>query len=554
MTDRQLDLPGIPRIPEERARRYREAGWWRPETLDEMILKRASAAPHRCALVAEGRRTTYGELAALIGRAVRRLRAVGIKRGDTVVVQVPNSREYVVLVLALMRLGAPPVLTMSSLREYELDRIMGLVRPSAIAIPRRVRRFDHLGMVRDLKPRHPYLGKTLIVDGEATDPDVVDFTGLCDPPVGDEPPADGRTGASPRDAALFLLSSGTTGAPKLIARTHEDYGYVIRTTTRIAALSAESVYLAVMPATHTFVLAYPGILGTLAAGGAVVLGSPEDPRKVLQTVQQERVTHCAAVPGLVKQWLALLRQEPYDVSSLEVLQVGGARLDPATAAQAKAELGCSVQQVYGMSEGLTNYTRLDDPDEVVLFTQGRPASPADEILIVDEDDKPVPAGEVGQLLTRGPFTVAGYYRDEAATKRAFTADGFYRTGDLVRLRPDGNLEVVGRIKNVINRGGEKICAEELEELVQQLPGVAAVAAVPMPHPGFGEIVCLYVVPDGENPPDLGAIRRHLESRGLARYKLPERLELLDTMPLIGVGKINRTELRERAAALAAKAG
>lgn len=553
MTGLRLDLIDIPRIPEERARRYREAGLWRSETLDEMILTRASATPDRCALVAEGRRTTYGELAALVGRAERRLRAAGVNRGDTVVVQVPNSREYVVLVLALMRLGAPPVLTLPSLREYELDRIIGLVRPSSIVIPRRVRRFDHLGMVQKLKPRHPYLVRTLVVDGEAAEPDVADLTGLCDPP-GDDPPAEGRGAASPKDVALFLLSSGTTGSSKLIARTHEDYGYVIRTTTEIAALSADSVYLAVMPATHTFVLAYPGVLGTLAAGGTVVLGSPEDPRKVLRTVQEERVTHCAAVPGLVKQWLTLLEQEPYDVSSLKVLQVGGARLDAPTAARAKAELGCSVQQVYGMSEGLTNYTRLDDPDEVVFSSQGRPASPADEIVIVDEDDAPVPAGEVGQLLTRGPFTVAGYYRDEAATKRAFTADGFYRTGDLVRLRPDGNLEVVGRIKNVINRGGEKICAEELEELVQELPGVSAVAAVPMPHPGFGEIVCLYLVPGGENAPDLGDVRRHLESRGLARYKLPERLELLDAMPLIGVGKINRTELRERAAALAAGVG
>jgi len=305
----------------------------------------------------------------------------------------------------------------------------------------------------------------------------------------------------------------------------------------------------VMPATHTFTLAYPGMLGTLAAGGTVVLSSAEDPRQALELIQRERVTHTAAVPALVTQWLNVLHAEHYDVSSLAVLQVGGARLDAALAERAKRALSCVIQQVYGMSEGLANFTRLDDPDEVTFASQGRPACTDEEILIVDEDGRPVPAGEVGQLLTRGPATVAGYYRDAVATEQGFTADGFYRTGDLVRLRPDGNLEIAGRIKNLINRGGEKISPEELEELAGELPQVAAAGAVPMPHPIYGEAVCLFVAAAGDQPPGLRDIRRHLQARGLARYKLPERLEIVDAMPRIGVGKLDRATLRERAAAL-----
>lgn len=533
-------------MPADRARRYREAGWWRPETLDAVVLRHARTRPEACALVAGDRRVSHGELATLVDRVAGRLVAMGIGRGEPVVVRLPNSIEYVVLVLALIRIGAPPVLTTPTLGERELDRVLELTRPSVIAVPGRTRRFDHLAMVSELRARHPSLTR-VFVPGGGEGPEVADLSRLCDPASGEPAEVPGNT--DPGDIALMLLSSGTTGPPKVIARTHEDYGHVIRSTSAVAGLGESgenTVYLAVMPATHTFVLAYPGVLGTLAAGGTVVLDSAEDPRRTLELIQRERVTHTAAVPGLVTQWLSAQAAEPRDLSSLRVLQVGGARLDPDLAKRASSELPCVLQQVYGMSEGLANYTRLDDPPEVILGTQGRPACPDDEIRIVDENENPVPPGTVGQLLTRGPSTIAGYYRDAEASARAFTPDGFYRTGDLVRLRPDGNVEVTGRIKNLINRGGEKICAEELEELVRQMPGVSAACAVPHPHPVHGEIVCLFVVAD-EPRPDLREIRRYLETRGLARYKLPERLEHIDAMPLIGVGKLDRAALRERAA-------
>jgi 2,3-dihydroxybenzoate-AMP ligase len=549
----------FPRVPPERARAYREAGWWRPELLDAVLLRHAEREPGKCALVAGERRLTYGELAATVEGLAGRLRGLGIGPGDPVVVQLPNTVEYVALVLALLRIGAPPVLAVPTLGEYELDRILGLTAPVAVAVPGRNRRSDPPAMVRRLRLRHPSIAHLLVAGGSPDGPDVVELTRSCAPDKAED--TGGSTGPSaaggnpagsvkPGDAALFLLSSGTTGPPKLMARTHEDYGYVVRATSAVAGVSADTVYLAVLPGTHTFVLAYPGIMGTLAAGGTVVLGSAEDPRRALELIQRERVTHTAAVPGVVTQWLGVLRTDHYDTGSLAVLQVGGARLDAPVAAQARATLSCVVQQVYGMSEGLANYTRLDDPDEVTFTTQGRPASPGDEVLIVDDNEQPVPPGQIGQLLTRGPSTVAGYFRDAESTGRAFTRDGFYRTGDLVRRCPDGNLQVTGRIKNLINRGGEKVSAEELEELVRDLPQVAAAGAAPMPHPVYGETVCLFVVPADGASPELREIRQHLQSRGLARYKLPERLEHLDAMPVIGVGKLDRGALRERAAAIA----
>jgi 2,3-dihydroxybenzoate-AMP ligase len=234
-----------------------------------------------------------------------------------------------------------------------------------------------------------------------------------------------------------------------------------------------------------------------------------------------------------------------------VLQVGGARLADELARRVKPVLGAALQQVFGMAEGLLNYTRLDDPDEVVCTTQGRPLSPADEVRLVDDLDQDVPPGEPGSLLTRGPYTPRGYYKAAEQNARAFTADGWYRSGDICRMTPDGNLVVEGRDKDMINRGGEKVSAEEVENLVYQLPAVSQVAAVAMPDPVLGERVCLYVVPRPGATVTLEEIRAAMEERGVARFKLPEHLVLVDELVSTKVGKIDKKALR---ADIAAKLG
>jgi 2,3-dihydroxybenzoate-AMP ligase len=198
-----------------------------------------------------------------------------------------------------------------------------------------------------------------------------------------------------------------------------------------------------------------------------------------------------------------------------------------------------------MGEGLLNYTRLDDPDDVLIGTQGRPLSPADEVLVVDADGRPVPAGEAGELLTRGPYTIRGYYRAEEHNTRAFTPEGFYRTGDVVRADAAGNLTVAGRMKDLINRGGEKISAEEIENLLLGHPSVSNAAAVAMPDAVMGEKVCAYVVlRPGAEPLGLDGLRDYLAGRGVARFKWPERIETVGSLPLTKVGKVDKKALRE----------
>lgn len=516
--------------------------------LDELVLRHSSRLAHKCAAVAGERRLTYGELALAVDHAAEGLRRRGIDVGDTVLVQLPNDLEFLVLVLALMRLGAPATLALPALREYELDRIARLAKPVAIAVPRRLRRFNHLALARRVKENHPSVRFILVTDGDGADEDLSRLCGLAERRADPAFRQGGHARANSSTPALLLLSSGTTGPPKLIAHSHEEYGYVIRTTAALAGLSEDSVYLAVMPVNHSFALSYPGILGTLAVGGSVVLDSIGDPHRPLELIERERVTHSAVVPGVAAQWLDAARESRHDLASLQVLQVGGAKLSASVATEIQRSFDCRLQQVYGMSEGFASFTRLDDPDPVAIETQGRSASPGDEIAVVDESETPVSAGERGELLTRGPFTVAGYYRDPDATARSFTADGFYRTGDMVRLLPSGNIVVVGRIKNVINRGGEKVCAEEVEAMVLEHPEVKAAATIGMPHPLYGEAVCQFVVRDKSCDLTIQELRRFLQSRGLASFKLPERLEVVDSLPVTGTGKVDRGALREEIAA------
>ena len=502
-------------VAADRAATYRKHGWWSPEMLDDLVLRQATVQPDRCAAISAERRLSYAELASAVDRTTQRLRCIGIQAGERVLVQLPNDLELLVLVLGLVRLGAPPVLAMPALREHELRHVLGVTRPVAMAIPRSFQRFDHLAMAERLRDENSSVRLLLVAHGDPARH--TDLSRLCfgrgfDAEGEDSP----STGAAHRegkadssraatDNALYLLSSGTTGPPKAIPRSHEAFGHVVRSSAAVSGLSAQSVYLALMPATHSFVFGHPGILGTLAAGGTVVFATSDDPQHVFSLVEREGVTHTALVPALAAQWLSVAQAAgsgPADtravraLSSLRVLQVGGARLDAGTADRIQQVLGCRVQQVYGMSEGLLHFTRLDDADEVVTQTQGRPASPGDEVLVVDEDGEQVAPGGVGELITRGPSVIAGYYGDPEANRRAFTNAGYYRTGDLVRLHPSGNYVVAGRTKDVINRGGEKIAADELEELVLRHPQVHDAAAVAMPHRLYGEAVCLYVVPAG----------------------------------------------------------
>nr|WP_318784646.1 AMP-binding protein [Actinomadura algeriensis] len=487
--------------------------------------------PGRIALVAGDERLSYADLDRRADRAAAGWLRLGVRRGDRVVVQLPNSAGFVVTFLALVRIGAAPVLALPAHRESEIGYLCELAGARAYAAADRDGAFDYRVMARALPVEH------VVIEGDAQE-----FTALADvdaDPVEIERP-------DPATVGVFLLSGGTTGLPKLIPRTHRDYVYNLEASAEVCGFGGRTVYLVVLPAAHNFALACPGILGVLATGGTVVLAPSGSPDEAFPLIERERATVCAVVPPIALLWLDAVSWAEEDVSSLELLQVGGAKFAAERAAEVPGTLGCRVQQVFGMAEGLLNYTRLDDPRELAEGTQGRPLSPADEIRIVDGDGADVAPGEIGELLTRGPYTLRGYYRAPEHNARSFTPDGFYRTGDLVRRLPSGHLVVEGREKDQINRGGDKVSAEELENHLLAHPAVHDAAVVGLPDPMMGERTCAFLVVR-DTAPTLPEIKEFLRGRGLAAYKFPDRIETVDTFPRTPVGKISKKELAARLA-------
>jgi 2,3-dihydroxybenzoate-AMP ligase len=517
---------------------YYAKGYWEGRSLGAHLSTAAAATPDAVCLVDGDVRLSYRELMARADGAAIRLRSLGLRPGDRIVVQLPNCWEFVAFTVACLRLGLLPVMATLASRWREIAAAAALAEARALLVPGVVKEFDHEAMAHAIAAETPSVEHVLVL-GPPARPSSVDARALC----AAAGPFDG-TAPDAEAVALFLLSSGTTGLPKLIPRTHNDFAYMMKRAAEICGFGRSSVYLAVLPLAHGFVMAGPGFLGTLVTGGRVVIAPSPAPERAFAEIEREGVTATSLVPAAIQRWVEYREADPdRDLSSLRLVQSGGSRLTPELARRIGPTLGCTLQQGYGMSEGLLCYTHPGDPPEVVEHTQGRPVCPDDEILVVDEHDEPVPAGEPGELLARGPYTIRGYYRGGELNARAFTADGWYRTGDVVRQRPDGNLVVEGRVKDVINRGGEKIPADEVEHFAYQVDGVRMAAAIPVPDPELGERICLCLSTYPGRTVRLDDVRAVMERAGVAHFKLPERLVVVDEMPTTAIGKIDKKVLQ-----------
>lgn len=515
--------------PEEAAQRYRALGYWQGETLGDML--RASARRHRArtALVGARRRVSYAELDERADELAAGFHALGVRPGAHVIVQLPNVPEFVEVCFGLFRLGAVPVFALPNHRFTELKAFAALTGAVAYVTASESFGFDYPALGARLKDECPSLQHVLVVDGS---PDGLQLrgSGLV------------SAGPSASGVAFLQLSGGSTGVPKLIPRTHDDYLYSVRRSAELCGLSERSVQLCALPIAHNFPWSSPGVLGVLHAGGTVVLAERPSPDVAFPLIRAENVDITALVPPLVALWLAASKHRRSELGSLALLQVGGARLSAELAQRVEPELGCALQQVYGMAEGLVCYTRRDDPAPLVLATQGRPMCADDELRIVSPDGVDVPEGEAGELWTRGPYTIRGYFRAPEANAASFSADGFYKTGDLVRRSPSGHLTVVGRSNDLINRGGEKVSADELESHLLAHPEVLDAVVVAVPDRLLGEQACAFVVARSEGL-STQQLLQFLRGRELASYKLPDRIRLVSELPQTAVGKVSRRALR-----------
>ncbi|MEU6697822.1 AMP-binding protein [Pseudonocardia sp. NPDC046786] len=535
-----LVLDGVVGHPEEFAARYRRDGLWIDRTFSEILFDTVERVPGDVAVIAGDTELTYAELGEQVLRLAAGFRARGIGRGDRVVVQLPNVAAYVPLVFALFELGAVPVLALAAHERNEIAQFVDLAEAVAYLTVESHDGSDLAGLAAGIAASSPTVAHTVVLDRAGGGPEL-------DALLAHEPLRHERR-SLPSDVAFLQLSGGTTGTSKLIPHTHEGYLGSMVQASRVGGITADTVQLVVLPMPHSFAMRSPGYLGALHAGATIVLATDGSPDSVFPLIERHRVTETALVPPLALAWLNSSLRGEYDLGSLRTVRVGGAKFGAEAAARIGRELGATLQQSYGMAEGLHTFTGLDEDEETITTRQGRPTSDADEILIVDDEDRPVPPGTPGHLLTRGPATVRGYYRAPEHDRTVFTADGFYRVGDLVQQDERGYLTVVGRAKDQINRGGSKIAPEEIENHLLAHPAVHDASVVGVPDDVLGERAKAYLVPRRDGDPaelTLAGTRSFLRERGLAGYKLPDLVEVVESFPSTVAGKVSKRAQRTK---------
>lgn len=535
---------GIVQYPPEFAEKYIAKGYWLGQTISGFFNECAQKYAKNTAVISAEEHLSYAELKRQVDQFSAYLEQKGYQAGDSLVIQLPNIIEFFIAYFASIGIGMRPVMSLPAHRHAEVSHFIAQTDAKLYICAERHSGFDYRTLARECRQRCPSLQQVIVV-GEPEEfdpwPDVSAFP---------EQHA-GAPNITARHVAFFQLSGGSTGTPKLIPRTHDDYLYSVRASAEICQLDETSKMLMALPAAHNFSLSSAGSLGLFFAGGTLVLAKEPSPNTCFALIEKHRISHAALVPALAAKWAETVQQGAVNIfAGLKALQVGGARLPDALARQLIEEYGCRLQQVFGMAEGLVNYTRYDDSAESIISTQGSRISADDEIKIVDDEDRELAAGEVGHLLTRGPYTIRGYFKADEHNRKAFTRDGFYRTGDLVRMTEDGNIIVEGRSKDQINRGGEKIATEEVEQALNLHPQVMQSALVAMPDRMLGEKSCAFIQwRREEQDPSLARLsmqlRQHVRTFGLATFKIPDHIEFIEDMPYTALGKIDKKELRQR---------
>jgi 2,3-dihydroxybenzoate-AMP ligase len=534
-------LEGVVPFPPEYAARYRARGYWADRSLRDEFRVVFQRYAERIALVDGDRSFTYAGVDRLSTNLALNLLDLGLAPLDRVILALPNVAEFVILYFALQKIGAIPIAALVTHRFAEISQFAHLSGATAIATPDTTRDFDFRAMVKRVQAEAPAL-RHAIVFGQAGG-DAHSLAELIATPATRDPASLDAIVLEPTDPCIFQLSGGTTGIPKLIPRTHNDYAYNSKVASQWCEVDESGVLLIVLPIAHNLPLACPGIQGFLLNGGRVVISASTRPADVFEQIQRNGVTHLKVVPALLIRFLNDPTIGDYDLSSLRIIQSGGQRLQPETRLLANRLLpDAFIQENFGMSEGTLMFVRRSDPEAMRLNTVGVPVSPDDEVMLVDDDDNVVAPGETGELLARGPYTLRGYFGVPEYNARQFTADGFYRSGDLMRQHPSGGFVVEGRKKDLINRGGEKISAEEIENLILSHHAVKNVACIPVPDADLGERMCACVILRDGASLTFDELKAFLIAKEIAKFKLPERMVVMTDFPLSTFGKVSKKDL------------
>jgi 2,3-dihydroxybenzoate-AMP ligase len=535
---------------------YRAAGLWTGRSLPVELVAAAQAHSSRPALVTPETTLSYHELyrqATCLAAGLPQL--TRLRAGDAVMFQMGNVAEAVVACLGCLLAGLRPVCTLPQHGEREIGLLAQHVGARGLFVQADFGRGDLCDNARSLLDR-ALISDVVVFRGDGFDGSVAADDAMAQ---GEGSTLETLPFASldPWQIAVFQLSGGTTGLPKVAPRLHEEYTYNARAWAhtynarawaQTLEWDADTVVLYPLPIMHNAGIAL-ALQPALLSGATLVLAPSASTETILDLVEEHRPDAIPLVPPAVAiRLLESPRSRRVDWSCVLDFVIGGQKLAPEIATRLHRELGIHVRQKFGMAEGMFLVTPREATEKVRYNTVGAPISPADEVrILVPGTSDPVTPGQVGEFCARGPYTIRGYYRAEEHNKLSFTSDGFYRSGDLAKehvVNRQKIYSIEGRIKDVINRGAEKIHAEEIEELILRHPDVANVAVVAMPDRLLGEKACAYLVLEpGALPFDVESLGAFLSGQGVAKYKLPERVEIVSQFPLTNVGKVSKRDLR-----------
>ena len=538
-------LEGVRYPDEDRLRRYVAEGYLSGETLVDAFRQSFRQHHDRLALVGPEGEITYGKLDEQTDRLGAALLVLGLKPLDRAVFQCGNSNELLLAFLGCLKAGIIPLCSLQAFRKLEIGYLGNLCEARLHVVQGDDPKFDDVAFAEEMQAEVPSLAFILQARGVRRGRAALLKDLIRDMPVERAREILAEVEHEPFQAAVFQLSGGSTGVPKIIPRFQNEYLYNMRAVAAFNRYTRDDVLFFPTPYMHNLNMGC--FFGPFLLSGATVTVAPDISEDTLQALVRDYEPTWFGVAGPILHRIApeLLRGTAADKARRNFIA-------PKNAANLTRLTGSPTHHIFGMTEGVIMFTRPEDPQEIREQSTGYPVSAADEVRIVHpgtEDD--MAEGEVGEALFRGPYTIRGYYKSEKEDGTRFTADGFYRSGDLMSSQVVNGKRYYffrGRIKDVVDRGGEKINAEELENVINEHPAILATAVVGMPDKVYGERVCAFVllkptaVAAGMTLSDL---TRYLEQAGLAKFKWPERLEIIPEFPLTASGKLSKVILRDR---------
>jgi 2,3-dihydroxybenzoate-AMP ligase/mycobactin salicyl-AMP ligase len=537
-------LEGFTPYKQEDAERYNRLRWWAGLTFGDILDKAADLYPDKEAFVDGKGCLTFSRTREMVDRLAISLMALGIQAQDRVLLHLPNWNEFVYSYFALQKIGAIPVLLIDRYRQYEINYLCRLTDAVAWIVPERYGKIDYLPIVSDVLKENPRLKHVVLVRGE-DQKEFLSLEALIETSELTNENFDklSRRRPDPMQVTHMGPTGGTTGLPKVVPRTHNDYLCRAEYVARGWELCNEDILLVSAPVGHDLPFSI-GLIPTIFTFGKVVMLESTKPVDICNAIQREHITAIAWTPALAYRLVNFEGLNNYDISSLKKMYCGGGASPIELIRGVREKLGCVYINAYGGTEGMNTQTRLDDDIETAHRTVGKPTCPYDTYKVVDDQGNELPPNTSGEILIKGPGIFTGYYNAPEENKTAFTREGFFRTGDLAMIDESGNITLTGRIREIIKRGGESISTVEIENLIVTHPDVEAVAVVGMPDPELGEKACAYICKKSGADLSFEMIIDYLRTKHASVLQLPERIEFIDVMPLTKAEKLDKGALEE----------